>query len=395
MYEYARTAADRGLRVIVAGAGGAAHLPGMTASMTALPVIGVPVPLEHLDGLDSLLSIVQMPAGIPVATVAVGNARNAGLLAVRILGASDDDAPCPHGAVPARPRGDDRREGRAGPQGVRRRSRVTEDAVRPRTTSSTAIPNIVVDGARHADSVLVALPLAEERVAARRCATTSRPRSRSTTSTSPSCTCGRGRVEQPLRPGRAHEHVRARGPRRRAGATRAASSTWPASATSAPTRDRDSARIAWTIAALGDGARTTATRTPSSSTACPSCSTIPSASATTGPTRTSTSPRSEAGDRRPAPITIEERRRPRPRGRDRPRGLDAAAGAPLHAGRAPGRPPDRGAQRDRSLPRAVPPGHHYELAYRYETWVQYTSRRHPGRVDLTALADELSDARAR
>jgi len=90
MVEYARNAADRGLRVIIAGAGGAAHLPGMTASMTALPVIGVPVPLEHLDGLDSLMSIVQMPAGIPVATVGVGNARNAGLLAVRILGASDD-----------------------------------------------------------------------------------------------------------------------------------------------------------------------------------------------------------------------------------------------------------------------------------------------------------------
>jgi len=90
MVEYARTAADRGLRVIIAGAGGAAHLPGMTASMTALPVIGVPVPLKHLDGLDSLMSIVQMPAGIPVATVGVGNARNAGLLAVRILGTSDD-----------------------------------------------------------------------------------------------------------------------------------------------------------------------------------------------------------------------------------------------------------------------------------------------------------------
>jgi 5-(carboxyamino)imidazole ribonucleotide mutase len=89
MVEYARTAADRGLRVIVAGAGGAAHLPGMTASMTTLPVIGVPVPLEHLSGLDSLLSIVQMPAGIPVATVAVGNARNAGLLAARILATSD------------------------------------------------------------------------------------------------------------------------------------------------------------------------------------------------------------------------------------------------------------------------------------------------------------------
>jgi 5-(carboxyamino)imidazole ribonucleotide mutase len=90
MREYAQTAAGRGLRVIIAGAGGAAHLPGMTASWTPLPVIGVPVPLQHLDGLDSLLSIVQMPNGIPVATVAVGAARNAGLLAVRILATSDD-----------------------------------------------------------------------------------------------------------------------------------------------------------------------------------------------------------------------------------------------------------------------------------------------------------------
>jgi 5-(carboxyamino)imidazole ribonucleotide mutase len=90
MFDYARTAADRGLQVIIAGAGGAAHLPGMTASMTSLPVIGVPVPLAQLDGLDSLLSIVQMPGGIPVATVAIGNAKNAGLLAVRILGANDD-----------------------------------------------------------------------------------------------------------------------------------------------------------------------------------------------------------------------------------------------------------------------------------------------------------------
>jgi 5-(carboxyamino)imidazole ribonucleotide mutase len=89
MVEYATTAVDRGLRVVVAGAGGAAHLPGMTASMTPLPVIGVPVPLRQLDGLDSLLSIVQMPAGVPVATVAVGNAQNAGLLAVRILGTSN------------------------------------------------------------------------------------------------------------------------------------------------------------------------------------------------------------------------------------------------------------------------------------------------------------------
>ena len=89
MIAYGRSAADRGLRVVVAGAGGAAHLPGMLAAVTPLPVIGVPVPLAHLDGLDSLLSIVQMPAGVPVATVSVGGARNAGLLAVRILGAGD------------------------------------------------------------------------------------------------------------------------------------------------------------------------------------------------------------------------------------------------------------------------------------------------------------------
>jgi 5-(carboxyamino)imidazole ribonucleotide mutase len=89
MLDYAEAAADRGLRVIIAGAGGAAHLPGMLASVTPLPVIGVPVPLAHLDGFDSLLSIVQMPAGVPVATVSVGGARNAGLLAVRILAVSD------------------------------------------------------------------------------------------------------------------------------------------------------------------------------------------------------------------------------------------------------------------------------------------------------------------
>ena len=89
MLDYAFGAADRGLRVIIAGAGGAAHLPGMVASATPLPVIGVPVPLAYLDGLDSLLSIVQMPAGVPVACVSVGGARNAGLLAVRMLGASD------------------------------------------------------------------------------------------------------------------------------------------------------------------------------------------------------------------------------------------------------------------------------------------------------------------
>lgn len=89
MIRYGSAAAERGLRVIIAGAGGAAHLPGMLAAVTPLPVIGVPVPLKYLDGMDSLLSIVQMPAGIPVATVAVGGARNAGLLAVRILAAAD------------------------------------------------------------------------------------------------------------------------------------------------------------------------------------------------------------------------------------------------------------------------------------------------------------------
>ena len=89
MLDYGEQAAGRGLRVLIAGAGGAAHLPGMLASVTPLPVIGVPVPLEHLDGIDSLLSIVQMPGGVPVATVSVGGARNAGLLAVRILAASD------------------------------------------------------------------------------------------------------------------------------------------------------------------------------------------------------------------------------------------------------------------------------------------------------------------
>ncbi|WP_091381994.1 5-(carboxyamino)imidazole ribonucleotide mutase [Actinokineospora alba] len=89
MLDYANSAAERGLRTIIAGAGGAAHLPGMVASATVLPVIGVPVPLKYLDGMDSLLSIVQMPAGIPVATMSVAGARNAGLLAVRILAAAD------------------------------------------------------------------------------------------------------------------------------------------------------------------------------------------------------------------------------------------------------------------------------------------------------------------
>jgi len=89
MIGYGKDAAGRGLQVLVAGAGGAAHLPGMLAAVTPLPVIGVPVPLKYLDGMDSLLSIVQMPAGVPVAAVAIGNARNAGLLAVRILAATD------------------------------------------------------------------------------------------------------------------------------------------------------------------------------------------------------------------------------------------------------------------------------------------------------------------
>jgi len=89
MIEYGRKAHSRGLQVIIAGAGGAAHLPGMLAAVSPLPVIGVPVPIKYLDGMDSLLSIVQMPAGVPVATVAIGNARNAGLLAVRILAAAD------------------------------------------------------------------------------------------------------------------------------------------------------------------------------------------------------------------------------------------------------------------------------------------------------------------
>src|SRR6201996_3199854 len=107
MIDYGSSAADRGLRVIIAGAGGAAHLPGMVAALTPLPVVGVPVPLKHLDGMDSLLSIVQMPAGVPVATVSIGGARNAGLLAVRILAAADPDLLAPMTAFqdqPAAPR---------------------------------------------------------------------------------------------------------------------------------------------------------------------------------------------------------------------------------------------------------------------------------------------------
>jgi 5-(carboxyamino)imidazole ribonucleotide mutase len=91
MIDYGRDASSRGLKVVIAGAGGAAHLPGMLASVTSLPVVGVPVPLATLDGLDSLLSIVQMPAGVPVATVSIGGAKNAGLLAVRILATADEE----------------------------------------------------------------------------------------------------------------------------------------------------------------------------------------------------------------------------------------------------------------------------------------------------------------
>ena len=91
MVSFAKQAAANGIRVIIAGAGGAAHLPGMVASLTTLPVIGVPVPLQQLDGLDSLLSIVQMPAGVPVATVGIGNAKNAGILAARIIASANDD----------------------------------------------------------------------------------------------------------------------------------------------------------------------------------------------------------------------------------------------------------------------------------------------------------------
>jgi 5-(carboxyamino)imidazole ribonucleotide mutase len=90
MVEFAQTALSKGYKVVIAGAGGAAHLPGMVASITSLPVIGVPVALKNLDGMDSLLSIVQMPAGVPVATVGIGNAKNAALLAARILGVSDE-----------------------------------------------------------------------------------------------------------------------------------------------------------------------------------------------------------------------------------------------------------------------------------------------------------------
>ncbi len=119
----------------MAGAGGAAHLPGMTASLTTLPVIGVPVPLEQLDGLDSLLSIVQMPGGIPVATVAVGNAKNAGLLAVRILATADDALAKAMAQLPGRPRGNDPRQGRRRPRPLLVRREIPSWSTRWRLTS--------------------------------------------------------------------------------------------------------------------------------------------------------------------------------------------------------------------------------------------------------------------
>ena len=128
MVDYGRSAAERGLRVIVAGAGGAAHLPGMLASVTPLPVIGVPVPLAYLDGMDSLLSIVQMPAGVPVATVSIGGARNAGLLAARILGAGEGEEAGPD------PGGDGRLPGRAARGGAW--PRVARCATAPRGPAS-------------------------------------------------------------------------------------------------------------------------------------------------------------------------------------------------------------------------------------------------------------------
>ena len=129
MLAYGREAAARGLSVIIAGAGGAAHLPGMLASVTPLPVIGVPVPLKHLDGMDSLLSIVQMPAGVPVATVAVGNARNAGLLAVRILGRVRRRPAAADARLPGRaPKPPPRRRGKA-VRGEPRTSSASESAL--------------------------------------------------------------------------------------------------------------------------------------------------------------------------------------------------------------------------------------------------------------------------
>ncbi len=160
MLEYGRSAYDRGLRVIIAGAGGAAHLPGMLASVTPLPVIGVPVPLKHLDGLDSLLSIVQMPAGVPVATVSVGGARNAGLLAVRILGASDAALRGPDARLPGGAARRGQRQGGDAAAAARR-----DDRLRPDLTGR------VRGGPAHGrSSRLRATPPARARCARRRCA---------------------------------------------------------------------------------------------------------------------------------------------------------------------------------------------------------------------------------
>ncbi len=147
MIEYGSSAESRGLRVIIAGAGGAAHLPGMLASVTPLPVIGVPVPLKNLGGLDSLLSIVQMPAGIPVATVAVGGARNAGLLAVRILGA----AAGPRGRGAPRPADLVRRTAwptRPGPREPRSGRLTPPEPIRPRSFGVRPLDEEVVPRSR-------------------------------------------------------------------------------------------------------------------------------------------------------------------------------------------------------------------------------------------------------
>ena len=142
MIAYGRTAHDRGLEVIIAGAGGAAHLPGMLAAVTPLPVIGVPVALKYLDGMDSLLSIVQMPAGVPVATVAIGNARNAGLLAVRILAAGDAGLRQRMRYLPL-----------AGEGAQRSASATSRYGSSPSTQSRTAIPSsVAADSFREASS---------------------------------------------------------------------------------------------------------------------------------------------------------------------------------------------------------------------------------------------------
>ena len=219
MATYARTAASRGLRVIVAGAGGAAHLPGMTASMTPLPVIGVPVPLAHLDGLDSLLSIVQMPKGIPVATVAVGNAANAGLLAIRILATSDDALRARMETVPGRPRVDGAREGRQAPvAGLDLKSgspRTVKRMIYRSYGEFRDIPHVVVDGSAQPGTVLTLSHWPGSATPERYRADLSAEIA-FTYAADPDPSHRRGvRHQQPLRPGRARQRVRAHRNRRR------------------------------------------------------------------------------------------------------------------------------------------------------------------------------------